>query len=288
MFGEGLVTVRTTKVAVGVVAAGFLVTGCGTGAATLAVSDGKGGGAELFAAMADAQQDAGSYRFEMTMELEGIEVTGNGEASIGSGPSDQAMAMNMSMPGGASGYEMRVLGTKIYMSTGMFGLPGEDQWLVIDPEGDDLFSEMFGDFTDLLDSTDPQSQFNEYSDSIEVEEVGSDTIDGVDVTEYAVTADIEAALEMMGMSEQLPEDLPFDEATYSLFIDDDALTRLVRTDLGDQGTTEMRFFDYGAEITVEEPPSDRVTDFISFFEEMTGQQLTEEELAELAEMLGGN
>ncbi len=278
---------RTTKVAVGVVAAGLVVSGCGTGAATFAVSEGKGGGAELFAAMADAQQDAGSYRFEMTMELEGIEVTGNGEASVGSGPSDQAMAMSMSMPGGMGGYEMRVLGTKIYTSTGMFGMPGDDQWLVIDPEGDDLFSEMFGNMTGLLDSTDLQSQFNEYSDSIEVEEVGSDTIDGVDVTEYAVTADIEAAFEMMGMSDQLPsEELSLDEVTYSLFVDDDALTRLVRTDLGYQGTMEMRIFDYGEEVTVEEPPSDQVTDFMSFFEQMTGRELTEEELAELAEMLG--
>jgi hypothetical protein len=289
MFGEGLVTVRITKVAVGVVAAGLLLTGCGKGTATVAVSEGKGGGAELFEAMADAQQEAGSYRFEMSMDIAGVEVTGSGEASVGSGSSDQAMAMTMSMPDGVGGYDMRVVGTKIYMSTGMFGMPGDDRWLVIDPESDDPFSQMFGDMSNLLAGTDLQTQFSEYSDMIEVEEVGSDTIDGVDVTEYAVTTDIEAALEMMGMVDQLPEDLPIDEVTYALFVDDDELTRLVRTDFGDQGTMEMRFFDYGEDVTVEEPPADKVTDFISFFEEMTGEELSEEDLAELAEMLeGGN
>jgi hypothetical protein len=70
-------------------------------------------------------------------------------------------------------------------------------------------------------------------------------------------------------------------------VDDDALTRLVRSDLGGLGTMEMRFFDYGQDVTVEEPPADKQTDFITFFEELTGQELSAEDLAELAEMMGG-
>jgi hypothetical protein len=92
---------------------------------------------------------------------------------------------------------------------------------------------------------------------------------------------------MMGMSDQIPEDVEVDEATYSLFVDDDALTRSLHGDLGGLGTMEMRFFDYGEDVTVEEPPADKQTDFITFLEELTGQELSEEDLAELAEMMGG-
>jgi hypothetical protein len=241
-----------------VAAAGLIVTGCGQGAATtIALSEGKGGGAELFAAMAEAQQEAGSYRFEMTMDVEGTEVSGSGEASVGSDPTDQAMSMTMSLPGGMGDIETRIVGTTIYMSTAMFGVPDDDRWLVLNPEGGDPFSQMLGGMSDVLAKADLQSQFSEYSDLIEVEEVGSDTVDGVDVTEYAVTTDVQAALEMMGMSDQIPEDVEVDEATYSLF--------------------------------VEEPPADKQTDFITFFEELTGQELSEEDPAELAEMMdGGN
>ena len=279
---------RITKVAIGLIAAGLLVSGCGKGASAIAITEGKGGGADLFAAMEEAQREAGSYRFEMTMDVDGAEVTGSGEASVGSSPADQAVAMTMSMPDGMGSYDIRVLGTKIYMSTGIFGLPGDDRWLVMDPAGDDLFSQMLGDTSNLLAGTDLQSQFSEYNDMIEVEEVGSDTVDGVEVTEYAVTADLEASLDMLGVSEQMPADVPFEEITFSLFVDDDALARLVSFDLDGQGSMEMRFFDYGEDVVVEEPPADQLTDFFSFFQELTGQELSEEELAELAEMMGGN
>jgi hypothetical protein len=281
---------RMKWAAAGVAAAGLIVAGCGQGAATtIALSEGKGGGAELFAAMAEAQQEAGSYRFEMTMDVEGTEVSGSGEASVGSDPTDQAMSMTMSLPGGMGDIETRIVGTTIYMSTAMFGVPDDDRWLVLNPEGGDPFSQMLGGMSDVLAKADLQSQFSEYSDLIEVEEVGSDTVDGVDVTEYAVTTDVQAALEMMGMSDQIPEDVEVDEATYSLFVDDDALTRSLRGDLGGLGTMEMRFFDYGEDVTVEEPPADKQTDFITFFEELTGQELSEEDPAELAEMMdGGN
>ena len=280
---------RVVKVAAGIATAGLFLAGCGENAATtIAVSEGKGGGAELFEAMANAFQDVGSYRFEMTMDVEGEEVTGSGEAKVGSGPADTAAAMTMSAPDGSGDIEIRILGAKVFMSTAMLGMPGDDRWLVIDPEGDDPFSQMFGEMMgDMLVGTDIQAQFTEYADSIEVEEVGTDTIDGVDVTEYAVKTDIEAALEMMGMENQPAEDLPADEVTYSLFVDDEALAREMRADLGGQGTMTMRFFDYGADVTVEEPPADKVTDFMSFVEEMTGQDLSEEDLAELAEMISG-
>ena len=75
-----------------VAGAAVLVTGlaaCGgdsegdTQTETIAVSSEKGGGAELFQAMADAQLEAGSVAFEMSMDVEGEETTGSGAAQYG-------------------------------------------------------------------------------------------------------------------------------------------------------------------------------------------------------------
>jgi hypothetical protein len=279
---------RVNKVMAGIAAAGLLAAGCGTGATADAVtiSAGKGGGAELFAAMAEAQQEAGGYRFEMTTDVEGVEITMTGEAVAGATPADSAMSATMSMPG-AGESEMRMVDSKMYMSAAMLGIPGADQWLLIDLEGGDAFSDIFADLMgDALTGTDMQAQLNEYADVIEVEEVGTSTLDGVDVTEYQLTTDITASAEMLGMDEALFEQLPVDEVTQSLFVDDDQLAREMRTDLGGMGTVTMRFFDYGTDVTVEAPADDQVTDFFTLMEEVTGQELTDEDLAQLEELFG--
>lgn len=279
---------RRIKVIAGISAAGLLAAGCGTESAAEAVTitAGKGGGAELFAAMAEAQQEAGGYRFEMTSQAPGVEITMNGEAVAGATPADSVMSATMSMPG-AGESEVRLVDAKMYMSASMLGTPAADQWLLIDLDGGDPFSDIFADLMgDALTGTDMQAQLSEHSDLIEVEEAGTTTLDGVDVTEYEITTDIAATAEIMGMDEALLAQMPDDEVTQSMFVDDDLLAREMRMDLAGQGTVTMRFYDYGADIVVESPPDDQVTDFVSFMEEVTGQQLTEEDLAELAELLG--
>jgi hypothetical protein len=57
-----------------------------------------------------------------------------------------------------------------------------------------------------------------------------------------------------------PEDLPFDEVTYSLWVDGDDLVRRVTSDLGGYGTAEATIFGYGEPVEIEAPPADQVTD----------------------------
>ena len=276
------------KFAAGTALAGLLVAGCGGDGAndTVTVSAGEGGGTELFAAMAAAQLDAGGYRFEMTSEAQGIEITMAGEGVTAATPADSVMSATMSMPG-AGDAEIRLVDAKMYMSASLLGMPGADRWLLIDLAGGDPFSELFADLMgDALTGTDLQAQLSAYSDVIEVEDVGTTSLDGIDVTEYELTTDIGATIEMMGMAEEMVELMPDDEITHSLFVDDELLPREMRMDLAGQGTMTMRLFDYGVDVTVEPPADDQVSDFASFMEEVTGQTLTEEDLAELAELLG--
>lgn len=279
---------RGARMAAGVAAVGLALAGCGgDSGSTIAVAAGKGGGADLFEAMAEAQADAGSYRFELSMEAEGQQISGEGAASVSEEFADADMEMTMEVPVDAAGsteeLSMLVVGGQFFMQMpASMGMPTDTPWLTIDPSGTDPVSEMFGSMAEEMShSTDVQNSFAENSDLVEVEEVGTDTVDGVEVTEYVMTVDAEDLNEFGGLPDTgLPEGaVPFDSISYSLFVDGDALLRKLSTDLGGMGTMEMRFFDFGASVEVEAPPEDEVTDFGSMMDGL--MDLSDEELAEL-------
>lgn len=273
-------------------AAAFLLVSCGgqagdvsttadqeTGqAAAIAVTEGKGGGAELFAAMLAAQEAAGSYRFEMHMDIEGASVDASGAAQYGTDIDDVDMTMTMSMPlddldpGAGSGLlEMRVVGGQIYVSfPAELGFPVDKPWVTVGPEGDDPISQAFGAMSDqMADSAAIQRKFAEQAESIAVEELGSDTADGVAVTKYRITLSADDLVEFMeipGMEGMSAEDAPFDEAEYTLWVDSDWLVRKIEAGLDGVKFMDMRLFDFGEPVDVEAPPADQVTDFASLME----------------------
>jgi hypothetical protein len=107
------------------------------------------------------------------------------------------------------------------------------------------------------------ADFEQYSEKFgsaaSIDQLGTDVIDGVDVTEYVVTVDVSKmpADELGGVA---PEDLPVDEVTYSLWIDGDDLVRRLTSDLAGYGTTDLTIFAYGEPVEIEAPPADQVTD----------------------------
>ena len=239
----------------------------------VAIGDGKGGGAELFAAMVAAQEEASSYKFEMQMAIEDVQVDASGAAQYGASTDDVDMTMTMSMPlddlgtGASNGeFAMLVVDGQIYMRfPPEAGLPAETPWLTIDPGGDDPLSQAFGAMSEQLsDSAAIQRQFAEHADLFTVEELGPDSASGVDVTKYRVTLNAEDLGEFSdipGAEGLSTEDAPFDELSYTLWLDADSLPR--RIDAAFDGTDfmEMRFFGFGEPVEVEAPTADQVTDF---------------------------
>jgi hypothetical protein len=272
-------------------AAAFLLASCGgqagdvsttadqeTGqAAAIAVTEGKGGGAELFAAMLAAQEAAGSYRFEMNMDIEGASVDASGAAEYGTDIDEVDMTMTMSTPlddldpGAGSGeLEMLLVDGQIYISSPELGLPVDEPWVTVDPEGDDPISQAFGAMSDqMADSGALQRRLAEQAELIAVEELGSDTADGVAVTKYRITLSADDLVEFMeipGMEGMSAEDAPFDEAEYTLWVDSDWLVRKIEAGLDGVKFMDMQLFDFGEPVDVEAPPADQVTDFASLME----------------------
>jgi hypothetical protein len=257
---------------------------------TIAVSSEMGGGAELFQAMADAQLEAGSFAFEMRLDVEGEQVTGSGAAQYGDDLASVELTMTMDVAGEGEMAARLVDGRFFITMPPEAGLPTEKTWLTIDPSGDDPLSRAFGAQVDkLADSTAVTEQLVQNAEVYTVEEVGPDTIDGVEVTEYLLTADPEDAAQILPLPPG--EAPPVDELTFSLWVDGDALPRRMSSDLDGYGAMEMTFFDYREPVEVEAPPADQVTDFATMLEEELGvslDDLSEEELAELESLLGGD
>jgi hypothetical protein len=240
------------------------------------VSSEKGGGAALLEAMAAAQEEAGSYEFTMSTGVEGSTVTGTGAATYGPDLSEVNLTMTMDI--GGSETTMLMVDGQIYVSMSPeAGMPVDVGWIIIDPDGSDPLSQQLGGLADEFgSSTDFQERFLEQAELITFEEVGTESIDGVDTTEYLMTIDAED----VGTFLDLDEDLPFGDLTYSLWVDDDYLPRMLRSDLGGFGEMEMRFSNFGADVDVEAPPADDVTDFGSLMESLMS------ELEELADLEG--
>lgn len=261
---------RATIMTAGVAVVGLVLAGCGEDGGSgrlqaVSISEGKGGGVELLDAMTAASEEAGSASFEITVEAQGMQISGEGAAETGSDPSEANMTATMELPGMGE-MTMLLVDGQFYMSLPPeAGVPLDTPWLTIDPEGDDPMAEAFGQMLDeMSSSTTMQSDLRENAELIAVEEGGTDTVDGVEVTEYLLTIepeDAQAFLESTG--QPFGGAAPAEAITFSVWLDDDALLRKLTSDLAGVGSMEMRLFDFGEPVDVEAPPEDEVTDFSS-------------------------
>lgn len=238
---------------------GLALAGCGGAtAATIEIAEGPGGGEELFQAMAEAQDEQQSYLMEMDIQAGPQTITAEGGVRFDEGSPEMSLTMSIPQLGET---EVLLLDEVMYMSAAGLGLPTDSAWLRIDPNSDDPVTQQFAAGLNFESNINLQAYFAEHSDGITVEEGGEDTIDGVDVTEYSVTIDIAAVGELPTMPEGASVDeLPFDEITYSLWVDGDALPRRITSDIGGMGAVELRFFDYGEPVDIEAPAEDDVVD----------------------------
>jgi HSP20 family molecular chaperone IbpA len=216
--------------------------------------------AELMAAVSSAQQEAGTYQMEMTFASEGVEFDATGAARYPDSGQVPDLSMIMNLPPEQGGeIEMVVIDESAYLRLPPdAGLP--TPWLKIQSDGSDPISAQMAPLIDQMTSNADFEQYAEkFGSAASIDQLGTDVIDGVDVTEYVVTVDVSKmpADELGGVA---PEDLPVDEVTYSLWIDGDDLVRRVTSDLAGYGTTDLTIFAYGESVEIEAPPADQVTD----------------------------
>ena len=208
--------------------------------------------AEVMAAL----KEAGSFKMTTTTVADGSKTTTNGVARY----SDTGMDTRVTTTG-AQAMEMILLDGVVYLQGADLGL-GE-KWLKIDLAAteDSLFAM-------LAKALDPDAMFKLMDSPQKLELVGEEEIDGVATNHYKITVDPDHFMEAMGFPEGMAEFMP-DELISEMWIDADNLPRKIAqvTEIpgpegGEPSTSKMEGFysDFGADVEIEAPPADMVTD----------------------------
>jgi hypothetical protein len=232
--------------------------------------------AELMAAISSAQREAGTYQMEISNDFEGLEFDATGAVRYPDSGQAPDLSLTMNLPPEQGGEIAMVLidGSAYLRPPPDTGLP--TPWLKIQPDGSDPISAQMAPLIEQMTSSADFEQYSEaFGSATSIDQVGTNLIDGVDVTEYLVTVDV-SEMPADALGGVAPEDLPFDAVTQSMWVDEDNVVRRITSDLGGYGTMDTRYFAYGEPVEIEAPPWDQVTDLSTLFE-----GLSEEELAEL-------
>jgi len=245
----------------------------------------------LYAALAQTNEVT-SGRMEGEIVMVGVEglpaesefaITFSGEFDYATGDSSIVMDMSSLMDMAPEGeeippgfedlfgdMEIRTIGDTAYMKFGMFAMFGvETEWVSMSAEDAGSTAGSFG-----AAPSNPTDLIGEFGEDVEIEELGSETVRGVNTTHYRMIVDM---AEMMAEAD--PEALEELESMGPISADgtmpiefwvgdDGYLYRILMEFTGDtdaaDGFGSMRMlwemFDYGADIVIEAPPADQVTD----------------------------
>jgi hypothetical protein len=187
----------------------------------------------------------------LKMSMKGARVSMEAEGDVDYSDEPPAIAMTLNGDQLGDGTEVRMVDGVMYLKTPMFG----DKFLRMDlsdpnnPLGE-RFSRMF-DLRSVLD--------NFRSGLRSVTLVGEEDVEGEPMRHYRVTMDPSEAVGEADPSGSATEDVP-ETVTYDVWFDGDGLFRRMEADLGpDDGALTVVLSDWGADVTIEPPPSGEVT-----------------------------
>lgn len=246
---------------------------------------------DALAAAATATEAAGSYRAEIEITMEGFApepVTMKAEGVFSRDPILARVTMDMSDLARGTGIvqigevELVMDGVVVYMRMPFLQeiSPGLKPWIKFDLEklGEQQGLDL-GQLMQFGTQSDP-SQALAYlrAASDDVEEVGTETVRGVETTHYRMTVELARVADaappeqreaLRAQTEQLRELSGISEVPTEVWVDDEGLVRRqqltyrnTRFGPGQEGdmTLTMELYDFGVEVDVEPPPADEVTD----------------------------
>jgi hypothetical protein len=171
--------------------------------------------------------------------------------------------------------EMRQIGDVAYMRFPFFAafLGVETEWIMMPADESNAAA---GSFTNT--PSNPADMLKPFQDAeMEIEEVGIDTVRGIETTRYRIHVDTESLLASMTPSEQMQFEqdmgaIPVETFPIDIWIDGQGLVRRfilaidgsqVQHQPGDEFdymAMSFEMYDVGSNIVVESPPADQVTD----------------------------
>jgi hypothetical protein len=246
------------------------VAGCGSGESKPAAPKPVSG--NLIVAAASKSTRAGSV--EADFKISGPGVKGSGSGVFNTGPSRSGqLSLKVDVRGMSVPIDSVISGNVLYMRSSIFsqlGLPPDKQWVKLDLG--QLGQQRGLDLSSLANtSPTPASALSYLRGSSKVEEVGSESVDGVETTHYKVTVDLERAAARSSGSDREAlkrliqaggvKTLPVD-----VWIDGKDYVRKVqyaqRIGNGKAVKITMNLHDFGSPVSVKPPPAGSVVDLM--------------------------
>jgi lipoprotein LprG len=265
--------VRPTRLGTSAAAFALVLTaGCGAGG-----GDGSGTASEgltkanFASEVSQAQAEAETAHLDANMNVQGQQLQMTGDMDM----SRRDAAFDLTMSGGALGGNARFILVDRVIYLKVPGLTRNDKFIKIDAAaGGGPMAEMFNR---MLGQLDPSKTFDAFDAVTQLQEKGTQEIDGEETTRYAVTVDTRKALQAQGMAGQVPQGQVPETITYDVWVDGENLVRKLRMDIpgpgqGAQalGEVDMTLSEWGEPVDVSAPPAGQTTDMGQMMGQMEG------------------
>jgi hypothetical protein len=251
-----------------------LLSGAATGAVLLTAAACGGSSAEGIAAdlgtgnfaseVAAATETEQSTHVEATLTFQGKSMSMNGDVATSKKLEDLSARLSMKAANEGA-FEVRIVDGVLYIKGKGLSSDPAKPWLEFDMS--DPSNPLAGFYEQIVANVNPAQSAQMFEAVTELDNKGTETIDGIDTTRYEVTVDMEKALELSGVTDslgvdprQLSNQIP-DEITYDVWLETDTAL-MVRMAMQMEGMEfDMRFSDWGKPVSVEAPPSGQVIEF---------------------------
>ena len=211
--------------------------------------------ADFYPAVMGALREAETFTFTTTSGAAGQPTTMTGQARFG----DDGVEMLASSTG-AQAMELILIDQVMYVKSPAMG--AGDKYLKIDLSDPNSLFGMLGK------ATDPEVMFQAMETPRNLELIGEEEVDGVATNHYRITIDPAQYLEAMDFPEAMKEFLPKEMVT-EIWVDGDNLPRKFSQTLETPSpsggkpvpsTTEGTYSDFGADVEIEAPSADEISD----------------------------
>ena len=256
----------------------FLAAGCGSGGA-LAL--------DPVASAATKTQQAGTYAFDLTLNMHAagkqLSLTGSGKADDAANTMQMTMNLQNLLPSslaqtGATA-DLVLANDVMYMRIPFLAgrLPAGKTWLKLDLSSLAKASGGLGS----LGQTDPQQYLQQLLASSQTQKVGTDTIQGEQMTHYTTTVDPASKLDGVPAGErakvkQALARLGMRSVPVDVWVDSQGLLRQMTVSLdfgktlqGASMTMTLDLHDFGTPVQITAPPADQVFDATSLVQHPT-------------------
>jgi hypothetical protein len=251
----------------------ILASGCGSGGGTLSL--------DPVASAATKTQQTGTYSFDYTASMQVLgqqfSFTGNGQSDIANGRMQMTMDFSglpaqLTQNGSTAEFVLadKVMYLKMPFLSGM--LPAGKQWMKVDLAA---AAKQAGTSLGSFGQLDPQQWLQQLLASSDTQKLGTDTVQGEQMTHYRTTIDPEQAMSKVPAAQRAAvrkamKQIGITTIPVDVWVDGKGMLRQESLSLtlgrGLQNTTMKMTYDmhdFGRPVSVEVPPADQVFDAMS-------------------------